>query len=412
MAFLKHATARLAGSLEFGETLESVARLAVPELADWCVLDAVEDGRARMLAVAHADPAKEALVRKLRVDYPLEMSRPYGLAHVLKSGEPLLYAHIDPGWRDAAARDAEHLRLMAELDAGSSICVPLQARGRTLGAMTFVRTGRVHAYDSDDLEFAMDLAHSCALALDNARLYGAAQDAIAVRDQVLAAVSHDLRNPLTSISGTAQLVRIHAERTQPPARELLVQRMTEIESIAGRMAAMIGELLDAARLRDGHTLELIQRPVDLVQLARRVVAENQRKTDRHQIVVQTDAEQIVGSWDRARLERVIDNLLSNAVKYSQSGGEVSVWLGEEGAAAERVAVLVVRDRGIGIPTDDRPHLFEPFRRAGNVTGRIAGTGLGLFGARHIVELHGGTIAVESQEGVGSAFTVRLPVSTA
>jgi signal transduction histidine kinase len=137
------------------------------------------------------------------------------------------------------------------------------------------------------------------------------------------------------------------------------------------------------------------------------VTEHQETTDRHSLCVATDLPELIGHWDGLRLGRVLDNLLDNAVKFSPGGGAVVVTIRAESG----LAIFSVSDRGEGIPSSDLPHIFERFRRGRNVEGRIPGTGIGLAGVRGIVELHKGTIQVESDVGVGTTFTVRLPVDT-
>jgi signal transduction histidine kinase len=189
----------------------------------------------------------------------------------------------------------------------------------------------------------------------------------------------------------------------PPER--LAAGLATIEETGERMLALVNELLDVARLRMGQTLDLDRAPTDLVALARRAADAQQHTTERHRIRVESRADELVGEWDAARLGRVLGNLLDNAVKYSPEGGEVVVEL----AAEDGLAVLRVRDRGIGIRLADRERIFRPFQRGTNVGRGIAGTGIGLAGARQIVEQHGGTISVESEGGAGSTFTVRLPL---
>jgi signal transduction histidine kinase len=163
------------------------------------------------------------------------------------------------------------------------------------------------------------------------------------------------------------------------------------------------------RLQLGQPLELRRRPADLVELAHRIAAEQQKTTERHRIRVETTRGELRGWWDTVRLTRVLENLVSNAVKYSPDRSEITVTVEREDAGGEAWAVLAVRDQGLGIPAGDLPQIFERFTRASNVTGRIAGTGIGLASARQIVEQHDGTISVESEEGEGSTFTVRLPL---
>ena len=346
-------------------------------------------------------------MRELRRRYPPAPRARYGLQKVLASGRPELYPDILPAWRQEAARDAEHLRLMQALDARSSMCVPLRARGQTLGAMTFVCADSGRRYGPSDVALAQDLADRCALALDNARLHSQLQETMRAREAFLASLAHDLKTPLTASLGYAQLVRREAATA---GRSASARRVAEwaaiIEENAARAAGLFDELLDIARLEAGHALDLDCRPTDLVALAERAAAAHRRGNERHRITVRAQEPTLVGEWDAARLARVLDNLLGNAVKYSPDGGEIAVRVAREGPWA----VLAVADQGLGIPAEDRTRIFERFQRGGNVAGRVAGSGVGLAGVKHVVEQHGGSVSVESQEGVGSAFTVRLPLT--
>jgi signal transduction histidine kinase len=245
--------------------------------------------------------------------------------------------------------------------------------------------------------------------MDNARLFGDLQQAVDTRDAVLAAASHDLKNPLAAIKGAVQLLQRQAARAGgvPPAR--LTAGLASVDAAVSRMAAQLDELLDVAHLEVGRPLDLRRRPTDLVAAAYQAVGEHQPTTTRHRLQVHAAVPSLVGSWDAARLDRVLANLLSNAIKYSPAGGTITVELLREHDDNGDWAVLRVRDQGMGIPAADVPHVFERFHRGRNVGGQIRGSGIGLAGVRQIVEQHGGTIAVESQEGVGSTFTVRLPL---
>jgi PAS domain S-box-containing protein len=235
--------------------------------------------------------------------------------------------------------------------------------------------------------------------------YAEAERAIAVRDQVLAAVSHDLKAPLTVINGRAQLLVRRLERMNAGQAEQLIGSLREIEASVRRMRVWIDELVDVAHLQVGHELQLHRAPTDLVALARAVAAEYQETSAGNRLDVEASQAELVGEWDAERLQRVLANLVSNAIKYSPDGGAVTIAVDRDGA----MSVVAVRDCGVGIPEADQPHVFEQFHRASNVIGRIAGTGIGLAAARHIVEQHGGTIGVETREAGGSTFTVRLPL---
>jgi signal transduction histidine kinase len=228
-------------------------------------------------------------------------------------------------------------------------------------------------------------------------------DQITSRDEFMAAVTHDLKSPLTFIKGMANMRRRRAAITSET--EPLLDALQQIEASAGRMAVQLDELVDASRLQVGRPLELRRGPTDLIALASTAVDEHRHMTDRHVLRISTTLDELVGNWDAIRLGRVFDNLLDNALKFSPRGGAVQISIGLEGDSA----VVAVSDFGEGIPETDLPHVFERFRRGGNVEGRIPGSGIGLAGVQAIVELHHGSIAVQSEVGQGTTFTIRLPI---
>lgn len=238
-----------------------------------------------------------------------------------------------------------------------------------------------------------------------------AESAVQLRDQVLSSVSHDLKSPLTTIRGLAQILRRQVSRSPDPEPGL-ADGLDRIDVATVKMASMMDELLDAARLQMGQPLELNREPTDLAALAHAAADTHQRTTERHRIQVANGGAALVGDWDRSRLERVLDNLLTNAIKYSPDGGTITLALSGSRTEGDGWARLDVRDQGIGIPAEDLPHIFDRFYRAGNVTGQIAGTGIGLAGARRIVEQHGGTLTAAAAPDRGSIFTVCLPLEPA
>ena len=228
------------------------------------------------------------------------------------------------------------------------------------------------------------------------------------RDDLLASVSHDLKNPLTAIQGLAELSRKQAARGSTPSSERMAARQGGIVTAATQMTALLNELLDVMQLQMGRPLALDRRPADLVALVERVVA-HQREIGAHPIHVDADALEIICTVDVDRMERVVGNLVSNAIKYSPGGKAVAVRLACEQETGETWSVLAVQDHGVGIPAEDLPHVFERFYRADNV-GDVQGTGIGLASVREIVEQHGGTAVATSAQGQGTTITVRLPLS--
>lgn len=228
------------------------------------------------------------------------------------------------------------------------------------------------------------------------------------REAFLATASHDLKNPLTALTGTTQILRRHLARSGTVTPERLATGLATIEETAAQMLELINQMLDVTRLRMGQQLDLDPRPTDLVALVQRAAAAQQQATENRRIAVETSASEIVGNWDAARLRRVIGNLLGNALKYSPAGGDVAV----STAIQDGWAVLGVRDHGVGIPAADLPFIFDWYRRGSNVADGVTGSGIGLAGAKRIIDQHGGTITVLSEEGGGSEFIVRLPLPVA
>ena len=210
------------------------------------------------------------------------------------------------------------------------------------------------------------------------------------------------------MKGQAQLLRRRAQRGRAD-QTTLETGLAAIEAATDRATRLIGELTDAARLEAQRPLELRRTAIDLVALAKASITESQAAASGQQLHLEVGVPEVVGLWDADRLTRVLENLVANAIKYSPAGSTVVVRVDREEAPGGPRAVLSVADQGVGIPAADLPHIFERFRRGGNVAGRIAGSGLGLWGSQRIVAQHGGTIAIDSTEGRGTTVTVRLPL---
>jgi signal transduction histidine kinase len=305
----------------------------------------------------------------------------------------------------ASGDDVVLPRLIGGSPVGAVAVAPILTEDQQLGAIE-VYSPSPREWEPDDVELLTAIAAAVAVALTNVRHLEREQHEIEARDDFLAAASHDLKNPLTVIRGSIQMLERTRARTGELPRERLDMSIRTISGSAARMTALIEELLDVARLRMGNALVLEKAPTDLVALAGHLVAIHQSASETHTLVVDARVPELVGVWDERRLQRVLDNLLSNAIKYSP-GGEIRVGVSREGESA----VLTVQDRGIGIPEADLPHVFERFRRGANVLGRIDGTGIGLAAAAQIIREHTGSIDLYSREGEGTLVTVRLPLST-
>jgi signal transduction histidine kinase/DNA-binding response OmpR family regulator len=397
--FLSDLGATLASSLDYHETLSAAARIAVRDLADWCLLDLVDaDGRVHRLEVVHADPAKASCCEALK-QIQVGPERSYLASPVLHAGRPTLMREVSRAYLESIGEHEDHLRLILDLDTRSMIALPLRVRGRLLGGLILGSSRPSRRYGSRDLAFAEHAAHRIALAIDNAELYGIARRASQARDEVLGIVAHDLRNPLNNVLLQVELLRRH----QP---ELLSPKPLElIHRAAQRMNRMIQELLDVARL-DAGKFAVTPGPVSAAEVIAEAV-DGQRPFATGALL--DLAVDVAGSlpelWgDRDFLGQVFDNLIGNAIKFTKPGGRITV-----GASARGPGVrLWVTDTGIGIPEADRPHLFDRFWQARRADRR--GAGLGLSIVKGIVEAHGGHVWVETATGRGTTVSFTIPVA--
>jgi len=402
LRFLAQASALLATSLDYEDTLRRVATLAVPVLADWCGVDVVDGvGRVRRLINFHRNPEKVRLVEELMRRYPLEPDAPSGSPRVLRTGEPELIPEISDETLVRYARDAEHLRLLRELGLHSYLVVPLRSRERVLGALMLAHGESGRRYGQEELRLAEDLAHRAAVSVDNALLYREAQKAIGLRDGFLQVAAHELRTPVTALKLNVQAL-VGSTRREEAWSERTVSRLKGLERAVGRLGVLVDELLDVSRITSGR-LVLHPEELDLAELVREVAGRFRPEAERAGCALRVRVPgPVVSRWDRLRLEQVLSNLLSNALKYG-AGQPVEVALG---ASEERV-LLSVRDEGIGIEPEVQERIFERFERA--VSDRhYGGLGMGLWVTREIVTALGGTIHVESAPRRGAVFTVELP----
>ncbi len=394
-AFLAEAGALLSESLDYEATFARLGRLCVRSLASMCTIDVVEERGLRRLVAADADPAKEPRLRELRSP---ERDFTPPAAVVLRTGESLLVP--DGLARSAGAEDERH-RLVRELGVTTMIAVPLVARGQTLGVLTLGSRAPERCYGRAELELAEELAQRAASAIDNARLYRAAQEAVRVRGEFLTVASHELNTPVTSLMLALQSLR--QAPTGRPIGPRTQDRLLELAARQGaRLAKLVSDLLDVSRLEGGR-LPLELADVELGGLVREVVArlEPDLSRARCEVSVTGDAE-IMGRWDRSRIDRVVTNLLANAIKFG-AGKPIELSVGSE----HGVARLAVRDHGIGIDPAQCVRIFGRFER-GVSERHYGGLGLGLYISRRIAEDHGGSIRCESRPGAGSTFTVDLP----
>jgi PAS domain S-box-containing protein len=397
--FLAEVGPVLAGSLDYEETLSTIAELCVRELADLCIVDIVADAKeVRRLKVASRDPSKADLCEVL-TRIPLDRSRPHLFGDVLEMKEPFVLPAPSDHVIRSLAQGEEHLRALRAAEIRSLMVVPLVARDTLLGAIAFISSTSSRTYGDADLRLARELAQRASLSIDNARLYRAAQRATRARDEILGVVAHDLRNPLSAIVLQAGLLRRQNEperRSQRPAEA--------IERAARRMERLIRDLLDVTSIEAGK-LSVIPTRAPAKQILAECIESQRALASSSSLDLRLDVPPELPDVraDRDRLLQALENLLANALKFTKPGGRVTV-----GARRRANDVLFsVRDTGAGIPPEHLPHVFDRFWQ--HERGSRRGAGLGLPIVKGIVEAHGGRVWVESTPDQGTSFFFTIPV---
>jgi PAS domain S-box-containing protein len=402
-AFISAANDLFVQSLDYEETLRSLARLAVPRLADWCAVDMVEpDGSVRRLAVEHIDPTKRRLAFELQQRYPADKNSDRGVPNVIRTGRTEFMSDIPPALIDAAAQSPEHLQILRTLELRSYIATPIRIRDEVAGVLSLVNSGASRRFGPRDVELAEALALRAGHAIENARLYQQAVDANRAKDDFLATLSHELRTPLTAILGWANLLRLSNYD-----RNTMQTAIETIERSAKSQAAIIDDLLDVSRIVTGK-FQIKPEITDVVPILRSVAESSRPAAEGKRIAIALETPpSLVIRADPNRLQQMIWNLLSNAVKFSNEGGRVVLAVRQ----VDDDAIISVSDEGAGIAPEILPRVFDRFWQADSSSNRAhGGLGLGLAIVKHLAEMHGGGVSVRSDGvGKGSTFAIRLPV---
>ena len=403
-SFLAEVTLTLTRSLDYEQTLRKLAAVATPAIADYCAVDvADEDGTLIPVAIEHVNPDKIPLAREVRANYE-DPQMPMSPRFVARTGVPAFVPRVSDDMLVAAAQgNADRLEKIRSLGLVSYMCVPMIANDRVLGVLTLAITESSRQFGNDDLRLALDVASRAALAVDNAQSYRRLQNANRLKDEFLATLSHELRTPLNAVLGYARMLQSGAV-----APEKVPQAIEVIGRNAASLAQIVEDVLDVSRIVLGKARLRIE-PTDIASVVEDAIATVKPAMDakglRLTSVIAPRLPEVPG--DSNRLQQVVWNLLSNAVKFTPRGGRIDVRVAQDASDVQ----IVVSDTGIGFPSNFKPHVFERFRQAESGPTRLhGGLGLGLAIARHIVELHGGTIDGESAgEGQGATFTLRLPL---
>jgi PAS domain S-box-containing protein len=398
--FLSEASKSIAALVDVESSMHQLARLCVPRFADWCVFYLMDDQlKIRAIARAHRDPQQQPILSELTARYVHELQGPSVLSRVLRSGEPEYLPDVSASFFQSTAEDARHGELIQQLAPCSMIVLPLASRARTIGAIALARGESRPGFAADEFELAQELGRRASTAIDNSRLYDELRKADRQKDDFLAMLAHELRNPLAAIDYAVQLSKISPEQAAS-ASEIIHRQVRQL-------ARLIDDLLDISRItRD--KIELQKEVVDAATLVNRAAgtARPTIEEHQHQLIVQIAPEDMPLFADPTRIEQILVNLLTNAAKYTPAGGRITL----EAFPQNDQLLFKVKDTGVGIPTEMLPRVFELFTQVNPAIDRTkGGLGIGLTVVRRLAEMHGGTVSATSEGlGKGSEFTVRLP----
>ena len=390
-AFLAAAAEQLAASLDYEQTITSLSRLIVPNLAEMCVVDMTDsEGALRRAAVAHRNPEDEAVLAPMLGTVHRDIPEP--LIRIIRSGEPALVGATSPLF--------ESITGQAEAGTRTLVFLPLVSRGQTIGIVAAVSSPN-KPFTNDDLPLFLDLSRRASLAIDNARLYLESQQAVRAREEVLAIVSHDLRNPLSAITLGSSLLLMSKNLSDEDREQVETMQVS-----AERMARLIADLLDVTRLEGGKRLPIEPAPVAVAELLDEALELFRSQAAVANVSIDSDCPNTVDAVfaDHHRVMQVLSNLIGNSLKFTPPSGTIRVC-----AEPHPDGVLfMIADTGPGIPKEHLAHIFTPYWQAKRA--ERLGAGLGLPIARGIVEAHGGRIWAESEPGQGTRFYFTLPAA--
>ncbi len=396
--FLAEAGETLASSLGSDDTLRNVTRIAVPRLAEACIVNVYHSGQVQGIAVAHVDPDRATRIEGSRLEHPINPESAHPVAQVLRTGQTVLLSAVDP--------DATHLQepLTDLVDIFGTrpqggIALPLRARGQLVGVLGLYRQSS--GYSDNDIFLAEELARRAAMAIDNARLHDLVHVGIRARDDMIGIVSHDLRNPVNAVKMLTG-VMLDRERHESLPSEI-GDYAAIIRQAAEQMDSLIRDLLDVSRVEAGRlqVATKSENTEEMLSDALRTLAPlAHEKSMRLRLTAPDEIPAVMA--DRERFSQALSNIVGNAVKFSPAGSEIRVRV----TLQDNDVVFSVTDTGRGMTPQQLTHAFDRFWQSSRTDRQ--GAGLGLAIAKGIIEAHGGRIWAESIPGEGSTFCFTLP----
>ncbi len=402
--FLADAGTLLANIVDLESTMRQLAGISIPALGEWCIADILdEQGQIQRTAWAHVNLEKERMLGHLAKKCPPAWDMQGMLTKVLREGESFMIQEPCELLLNCVAPPSQHERILKELDPRAGMCVPLRKGNRIFGALSFFISGNVRAFQQEDFHLAQELGRQASIAVENSRLYAQLRELNRRKDDFLAMLGHEMRNPLAAIVSGLRLLR------KPEMQEKREWIQDSLEQQTVQLNELLDDLLDVSRIVRGK-LELKKESVDLASLVRSTLEEVKGDVESRGISLTVSYPPAgVNIWgDRSRLEQVLVNLVSNAAKYTRQGGSIDV----AASSDHEYGLITVKDTGIGIDPERQSQIFELFGQISSAQhGRQGSLGLGLNLVQRLTELHGGSVSVASEgTGKGSEFVVRLPLA--
>lgn len=402
MIFLAAVSQILSSSLSYRTTLKNVAQLAISHIADWCVIDILNDNdMLETVAIANQDNRKIAWAKKMRNSFPTVLKNEENIRRVIRTGKSELYPFITYEMLSEGIKEKSTLKIVTQLNLQSAMVVPLFSQRKALGTMTFLSTNPNLRYTEMELAIAEELSARASLAIENARLYRQAQDATKLRDEFITIASHELKTPLTSLKVYIQVINKQLQKRKINMDNGYLQRMdTQVD----RLNKLVEDLLNISRIKAGK-MSFDYKDFAIGDLTKEIVETIQPTLEKHKLSLQILDESLVYG-DRDRVGQIIINLITNAIKYSPNSDRVNVTVA---STDSNKCVVSVEDFGIGI---DKKHIVKIFNRfyqvKDNVAKGIPGLGIGLYLSHEIAQRHDGEIRIISKKGKGSTFSLILP----
>ncbi len=432
MHLLSEISTILVSSLDYEETLHKVVNRAILYFGGHCLVDLFDENDPttfQRIAIANADPQKEAIAREIDHSFPPDWNGPHPMAQATKSGKTFIVTQFTDEDLIAQAHNDEHLQLLRYLNPKSAISIPFKVRNRIIGLFSCVSADSERAFDEEDITLAQIIAQRLAMAIDNSRLYHESRKSLETqkeldyfKDLFMSVASHELRSPLTSIKGYAQLLQhslLNQIKKAPEAQERrqgqtrLVRSLDNIVYQVNRMNDLVNQLLNFSRIQSRQLELQYTVNLNLNELLQRVIEQHGLTHKEHIIKAQLPDQPLLGTWDAGQLEQVLDNLINNSIKYSPNGTTIIVGLeinSNPEILGTNQAIIWVRDEGYGISKEDQETIFDRFYRIRNrQNAKVEGLGLGLYVSNEIIKQHGGKMWVESEPGKGSTFYLSLPL---